>query len=659
MGQSLLRHLQKELNPTFSKERLWKVYRFSLDPIQRREAALLLTSKSPYSLLRRSRLLKAQGWGNSYSAALALKLQASTAEKLGASTEANLLWKALLKRFPLSPLSPDSYYFLGRSRPKLRQELLKIYPGHPASLAAALELGKNAKNPFQGALHLSRWGARWPGAEEEIRIACNTSRENLFTHKELESLAFGMARLGDGKTSLKCLKGHSPSGSVALRIGKTLLEGDQKDQVRGTEFLIKLALKQESLNESIEAISLISRRSNLSQEMLNKLPAHVFERSVGYVARKAISYRRNKLKKVFAKWKDYPDFWRLQWQLAREALLANEWKKTVEILNFIPTSSLPEPFAARQLFWKGFSTFKLGKEAESRLIWEKLVRSHPNGYYTWRALTRLGLEHLPALHGSNSSRFTYKPIYWRPLSSYEDIVNQLWRLGFPTESWEVWRTLKTQPFSMQSVDFNEAMVEARLRMAVGDDWTALRKLRETSLITLERSCPKLQDLKDLQHPFRFTAEIQTASNKSKVIGELLLAIIKEESRFSPRVISSSGAVGLMQLIPSTAMEIEGSKLKSKLLFDPDKNILLGAKYLAKLFNYWSGNPFLVVSSYNAGPTIVETWTSRQLNVDPELWVERIPYPETRFYTKKVLGSLWNYLRLQNSFCQTQNRMVNK
>ena len=50
-----------------------------------------------------------------------------------------------------------------------------------------------------------------------------------------------------------------------------------------------------------------------------------------------------------------------------------------------------------------------------------------------------------------------------------------------------------------------------------------------------------------------------------------------------------------------------------------------------------------MASYNAGPGAAESWLSSELEEDPELWVERIPYPETRLYTKKVLGNLWAYL----------------
>ena len=82
--------------------------------------------------------------------------------------------------------------------------------------------------------------------------------------------------------------------------------------------------------------------------------------------------------------------------------------------------------------------------------------------------------------------------------------------------------------------------------------------------------------------------------------------------------------------------------------EPERNASLGARYLADLLDLWQGNPWLTVASYNAGPGAAGSWVSPELDQEPELWVERIPYPETRLYTKKVLGNLWAYLNNNGS-----------
>ena len=61
-----------------------------------------------------------------------------------------------------------------------------------------------------------------------------------------------------------------------------------------------------------------------------------------------------------------------------------------------------------------------------------------------------------------------------------------------------------------------------------------------------------------------------------------------------------------------------------------------------MLSRWDGNPLLAIASYNAGPGAVARWITPQLKQAPELWVEAIPYPETRLYVKKVLGNLWHF-----------------
>jgi soluble lytic murein transglycosylase len=98
----------------------------------------------------------------------------------------------------------------------------------------------------------------------------------------------------------------------------------------------------------------------------------------------------------------------------------------------------------------------------------------------------------------------------------------------------------------------------------------------------------------------------------------------------------------MQLMPSTASELAGRRLEGTSLKDPALNSRLGARYLRQLLEQWRGNPVLAIASYNAGPAAVEGWIDPRLTAAPELWVEAIPYPETRLYVKRVLGNAWSY-----------------
>ena len=164
------------------------------------------------------------------------------------------------------------------------------------------------------------------------------------------------------------------------------------------------------------------------------------------------------------------------------------------------------------------------------------------------------------------------------------------------------------------------------------------------------SCQQRSLLHRSQFPRLFEAEIKTAAKQEGLQANLLRAIAKQESRFAPGVVSPAGAVGVMQLLPSTAAEMAGKPTSTSMLKDPANNFELGARYLNQLLKQWENDPFRSIASYNAGPGAVASWTQPTDQDDDALWVERIPYPETRFYTKKVLDNLLGYLGGNQSFC---------
>jgi soluble lytic murein transglycosylase len=105
-------------------------------------------------------------------------------------------------------------------------------------------------------------------------------------------------------------------------------------------------------------------------------------------------------------------------------------------------------------------------------------------------------------------------------------------------------------------------------------------------------------------------------------------------------------VGLLQLLPSTAQELGGAGITATRLMEPQLNAQLGGRYLSQMLRETNGNTYLAVASYNAGAGAAGSWASPLLNQIPELWVEAIPYPETRIYVKSVLGNRWTYQLLQ-------------
>lgn len=126
---------------------------------------------------------------------------------------------------------------------------------------------------------------------------------------------------------------------------------------------------------------------------------------------------------------------------------------------------------------------------------------------------------------------------------------------------------------------------------------------------------------------------------------MLHAIMRQESAFDPAVISPAAAVGLMQLLPSTAKQIASetaTPFDAEALTQPSVNLRLGALYLGKLFKTFQGSVVLSAAAYNAGPKAVSHWLEAKDDAEADLWVARIPYEETRGYVAHVAGNLARY-----------------
>lgn len=138
---------------------------------------------------------------------------------------------------------------------------------------------------------------------------------------------------------------------------------------------------------------------------------------------------------------------------------------------------------------------------------------------------------------------------------------------------------------------------------------------------------------------------------------LTLAIIKQESAFDQRAQSSAGALGLMQLMPSTARPL-AKKLgikkldEKKLLTDGGFNMQLGRLYLDQMIDRFSGSYIMAVAAYNAGPSRVRDWSNlygdpRMTDTDAIDWIENIPFNETRNYVMRVMENLQIYRSILN------------
>jgi soluble lytic murein transglycosylase len=145
-----------------------------------------------------------------------------------------------------------------------------------------------------------------------------------------------------------------------------------------------------------------------------------------------------------------------------------------------------------------------------------------------------------------------------------------------------------------------------------------------------------------QLPLQDAAVIRTQAAAKGLDPALVAAVIYAETKFEPRT-SSAGALGLMQILPATALYLArlsgGSRFTTADLAMPAVNVAYGSYYLRYLLNHYDGNEMLAVAAYNAGMTNVDRWVA---HAGGSLTVSEIPFPETQAYVERVLEAQREY-----------------
>lgn len=152
----------------------------------------------------------------------------------------------------------------------------------------------------------------------------------------------------------------------------------------------------------------------------------------------------------------------------------------------------------------------------------------------------------------------------------------------------------------------------------------------------------LYDDLTLRYPLPFRETVEQHAKSADIEPTWVYGIARSESLFMADVRSSAGAVGLMQLMPATAKQVAGELRLPwnglATLTDPDASIRLGTTYLASMAARYAGNRVLATAAYNAGPQRVDRWVPADGRVDARIWIENIPFNETRAYVKRVLAA---------------------
>lgn len=304
--------------------------------------------------------------------------------------------------------------------------------------------------------------------------------------------------------------------------------------------------------------------------------------------------------------------------LIREFLNEERWQDVLFAINLLPE---PDQEKDRWQYWRARAESKLsiGSKEQHIAIYEHIAENR--SFYGF-----LAADILNKLYSFDHVRQRYDETSLSLLASSPEIkrTKELWLQGHLSEAGAEWsyatRTMSAKELGQAGAladrwGWHEGAIRA---LIAGEHWNHL----------------------DERFPLAFSEHIQDAASAHRIQPELIFAIARQESAMSPNAKSSAGARGVMQLMPSTAKQTAnkfGLKHKTTDLYLPEHNIQLGAAYLSELLEKYQGNRILAAAAYNAGPYRVENWrNNRRSKLDFDVWIETIPFNETRRYVKNVL-----------------------
>ena len=309
---------------------------------------------------------------------------------------------------------------------------------------------------------------------------------------------------------------------------------------------------------------------------------------------------------------DYVRYWRV-----RAALAQQDWPA---VLHWIDQLKPEEKAEERWQYWRARALEATGDAAQARELYVKVAdsRSYEGFLAADRIQAPYSLENKPLqFTPTEIARFASKPAMQR--------AYQLLQLDRTLDARREWYA------AVQNFDDRELQLAASLAHQWG--W------HDRAIHTVSRA--KYWDDLDLRFPLPYLQTVQTTSKAAGVDDAWTYAVIRRESAFNTDARSHRGAVGLMQLLPSTARHV-ARKVNRRLgavadLYQADVNIYFGTAYLRMILERFGEHPVLATAAYNAGPYRVQTWLPQQDSVPADIWVETVPFSETREYLRNVLA----------------------
>ncbi|MCR9191565.1 MAG: lytic transglycosylase domain-containing protein [Gammaproteobacteria bacterium] len=303
------------------------------------------------------------------------------------------------------------------------------------------------------------------------------------------------------------------------------------------------------------------------------------------------------------------------WEI-RYALLHHNWKNVITLT----ANEAPSEQNEKWQYWRARALGQLGKQAEAKKLYSELAVKR--SYYGFLASIQLQQPMQFESEATNDDLDTleiYKPIT-------EDIA-------------KLYHDNKDQQASRAIDDFSSELPKSEKSALTY--WVAEHLHWPGKAVYLSTKDDALNDQLALRFPLTHQTIIQTYAKQYHLSEALIYAMIRQESMFFNEIVSPAGAYGLMQVMPSTAKHVARVAhipyRDAKELFSAEKNIQIGTAYLQILSQKFQGHPILMAAAYNAGPRQARYWYQRHPPKEMDIWIETLPWQETRNYLKNVIA----------------------
>ncbi|MFS8835509.1 transglycosylase SLT domain-containing protein [Synechococcus sp. WC101] len=595
------------------------------------------------------------------------KLRAQAYEKLGdRETAQRVWWPKILQEYPHSPVAAYALWGIGQV-----EQLGQQFPTHPLTARALKHLLEQNPNRYDLLRDLAQHHPQTPGLTP-LLDRWRQAQEGSLTASDWQILADAYWEQGEYGKAARAYRYAPATPQNLYRWGRSHQISRELPQAR--------AAYQALLAQFPDAAEASLTRRRLAE--LSDLPTAIeLLRQVGSGSDREAPEALLSLSQLYDRngspqsaqavrqtlWERFPvseaaatAAWTVAWRQAQTGNLS----QAIALAQQIGLAQRDTEMGAQLLYWAGKWRERLGEVAAARQTYQQVLRQFPHTYYAWRAAAQLGWPVGDFSSGRQRVEVDFQPVR-QPLPAVSEATQTLHLLGASQLAWERWQgEMALQKRDAGQMSVAERFASGILRNNAGEH---LRGINQVAALRFSAEPDPLlptlrqrQDFWQAIYPLHYYASPENTwerdpyaqpglarwSRQFNLNPLMVAALIRQESRFEPEIVSASGALGLMQVMPATGRWIaQKIGLAQYSLTNPADNLHLGSWYFDYTHRTYQDNTLLALASYNGGPGNVARWLSRFGFEDPDEFVEQIPFAETRGYVKSVFGNYWNYWQL--------------